>query len=207
MVTPPFGRETNVTTYADILRPGERSRALVFDGLVILAGSLLPALAARIAVPLPFSPVPVTGQTLAVLLLGAVLGSRRGSLAVVAYLAEGAMGGPVFAGGTGGVARLLGPTGGYLFGFVLAAYLVGVLAERGWDRSPLRTAAAMLLGTCVIYLAGLPWLGLFVGPRNALSMGLYPFLVGDALKIVLGVLLLPSGWAILRSLGYEETGR
>ncbi len=119
---------------ADIFRPSVRRYAGVYDAALILGASLLIALSARIAVPVPFSPAPITGQTLAVLLVGALLGSRRGALSVLAYLAEGAMGLPVFAGGGAGILWLLGPTGGYLFGFIAAAFVTGWLAERGWDR-------------------------------------------------------------------------
>jgi biotin transport system substrate-specific component len=151
-----------------------------------------------VAIPLPFSPVPVTGQTLAVLLVGALLGSRRGSLAVLAYIAQGLAGLPVFAGGALGMARLLGPTGGYLVGFVAAAFLVGLLAERGWDRRVLTTAAAMMLGNLVIYAIGALWLAPFVGgPEQALATGVLPFIPGDLVKIAAAALLLPAGWKLL----------
>src|SRR5687768_13758188 len=119
-------------TYADVLRPAERTRALAYDILLILGGSLLLALSAQIVVQKV--PVPITGQTFAVLLVGALLGSRRGGLSLLTYLLEGAAGLPFFAGGTGGIAKLTGPTGGYLIGFMVAAFAVGLLAERGWDR-------------------------------------------------------------------------
>jgi biotin transport system substrate-specific component len=164
-----------------------------------LAGSWLIALSAQVAIPLPFSPVPVTGQTLAVLLVGALLGSRRGSLAVLAYIAQGLAGLPVFAGGALGMARLLGPTGGYLVGFAAAAFLVGLLAERGWDRRVLTTAAAMILGNLVIYAIGALWLAPFVGGlEQALATGVLPFIPGDLVKIVAAALLLPAGWKLLR---------
>ncbi len=184
--------------YADILRPTVRRSALLYDAALVLAGSLLIALSAQIAVPLPFSPVPVTGQTLAVLLVGALLGSRRGSLAVLVYIAQGMAGLPVFAGGAAGPARLLGPTGGYLVGFVAAAYLVGLLAERGWDRRVSTTAAAMALGNVVIYAVGALWLAVFVGGLvPALTAGVMPFIPGDLVKIAIAALLLPAGWKLL----------
>ena len=184
--------------YADILRPTVRRSALLYDAALVLAGSLLIALSAQIAVPLPFSPVPVTGQTLAVLLVGALLGSRRGSLAVLVYIAQGMAGLPVFAGGAAGPARLLGPTGGYLVGFVAAAYLVGLLAERGWDRRVSTTAAAMALGNVVIYAVGALWLAVFVaGLVPALTAGVMPFIPGDLVKIAIAALLLPAGWKLL----------
>lgn len=185
--------------YADILRPTVRRSALLYDAALVLAGSLLIALSAQIAIPLPFSPVPITGQTMAVLLVGALLGARRGSLAVLVYIAEGMAGLPVFApGGAVGPARLLGPTGGYLVGFVAAAYLVGLLAERGWDRRVSTTAAAMALGNVVIYTIGVLWLTVFVGSLSAaLAAGVVPFIPGDLVKIVIAALLLPAGWKVL----------
>lgn len=184
--------------YADLLRPAVRRSAWVYDAALVLAGSWLIALSAQVAVPLPFSPVPVTGQTAAVLLVGALLGSRRGSLAVLVYIAQGAAGLPVFAGGAFGLSRVLGPTGGYLLGFVAAAFLVGLLAERGWDRRPLTTAAAMTLGNIVIYTVGALWLAVFVGGlRQALAVGVVPFLPGDLLKIAVAAILLPAGWKLL----------
>lgn len=184
--------------YADLLRPTLRRSALLYDAALVLGGSLFIALSAQIAVQLPFSPVPVTGQTLAVLLVGALLGSRRGALAVLAYIAEGLAGLPVFAGGAAGLARLAGPTGGYLIGFVVAAYVVGLLAERGWDRRFGTTVAAMTLGNGVIYAIGATWLAVFVGgAAQAWSLGVLPFLPGDALKIILAAVLLPGGWKLL----------
>lgn len=179
-----------------------RTRSLVpplsrrADWAVLLAASLFIGLMAQVSVPLPFTPVPVTGQTFTVLLIGAALGARRGLLAVLAYLAEGLVGLPVFAGGTGGLAHLLGPTGGYLVGFAAAAWTVGALAECGLDRR-LRTAwLAFLAGEIVLYALGLPWLALFVGPRQAVLLGLLPFLPGDLVKALLAALALPTLWGI-----------
>ncbi|MER2598482.1 MAG: biotin transporter BioY [Caldilineales bacterium] len=184
--------------YADVLRPAVRRSAWLYDAALVLGGSWLIALSARVALPLPWSPVPVTGQTLAVLLVAALLGSRRGTLAVLATLAQGVAGLPVFAGGAAGPAWLLGPTGGYWLGFVLAAMLVGTLAERGWDRRMVSSALAMLAGNVVIYMAGVAWLTQFVGGvERALTAGVLPFLVGDLFKIALAALLLPTGWRLL----------
>ena len=191
--------------YADLLRPTMRRSALLYDAALVLGGSLVIALSAQVAIQLPFSPVPITGQTLAVLLVGALLGSRRGALAVLAYIAEGFAGLPVFAGGAAGLARLFGPTGGYLVGFVAAAFLVGWLAERGWDRRFGTTLAAMTLGNLVIYGVGAVWLAVFVGGLSrAWSLGVLPFLPGDAIKIVLAAVLLPGGWKLLGMRGRIE---
>jgi biotin transport system substrate-specific component len=170
----------------------------VYDALLVLAGSALIALSAQVAVPLPFSPVPVTGQTFAVLLVGAALGATRGTAAVMAYLAEGAAGLPVFAGGLAGPAVLLGPTGGYLLGFLPAAWICGALAERGWDRRVPGTLAAMAAGDLAIFAVGVPWLARFVGPENALAFGVVPFLAGNAAKIVLAAGVLPVAWRWVR---------
>jgi len=183
--------------YADILRPVARKQALVYDTVLVLAGSFVLALASQLAIRLPFSPVPVTAQTLAVLLIGAVMGSKRGALAVIAYLAQGATGLPVFAGGLSGVAYMAGPTGGYLAGFVLAAYTTGFCAEKGLDRYLLTAILAMVSGNIAIYLVGLAWLAVYVGMNNVLAMGLYPFIVGDILKLAIASMLLPAGWKLI----------
>jgi biotin transport system substrate-specific component len=185
-------------TIADIARPANRRSARYYDLSLILAFSFFIALLAQAAIPLPFSPVPITGQTLGVLLAGLLLGSRRGAACLLVYLAEGALGLPVFAGGTAGPAVLVGPTAGYLAGFVLAAYLVGRMAERGWDRSYGGTFLAMLLGNLAIYACGVTWLALYLGDfGRALVGGLLPFIPGDLLKILLAVALLPTGWRLL----------
>jgi biotin transport system substrate-specific component len=171
-----------------------------YDLLRALIGSLFIALCAQVTVPLPFTPVPITGQTLGVLLTGAALGSRLGALAVLAYLAEGFAGLPVFAaGGPPGVARLLAPSAGYLVGFLPAAYLVGWLAERGWDRKVWSTVLAMVLGNLVIYACGLLGLARFVPANGLLAAGLLPFLAGDAIKIALAAAALPGAWVATRS--------
>lgn len=188
-------------TYADVLRPSVKRYALLYDIALITVSSFFIALSAQITILLPFSPVPITGQTLAVLLTGALLGSRRGSLCIIAYLIEGATGLPVFAGGQAGLAPILGPTGGYLIGFIAAAYLTGLLAERGWDRRFGTTILAMLLGNIVIYVVGLPYLASFLRTWKIFPIGLYPFIPGDLLKVVIAATLLPSGWKILGKRG------
>ncbi len=183
--------------YADIYRPSIKQYARLYDFALILGGSLFIALAAQIAIPLPFSPVPVTGQTLAVLLTGILLGSRRGSVCLFLYLAEGSIGLPVFAGGAAGLIHLLGPTGGYLLGFVVAAFLTGWLAERGWDRRIATSIIVMLLGNCVIFCFGLLWLAYFVGPARVIGLGLVPFIAGEIVKMIIAAMILPSGWKLL----------
>jgi biotin transport system substrate-specific component len=193
-------------TLVDVIRPDVlgRQRDLL---LVVAFGTLMGALA-QVAVPLPFTPVPVTGQTLGVLLIGALLGSKRGAAAMLMHLAEGLAGLPVFAEGSTawtltrlGVPTIIGPTAGYLLAFPVAAFVVGWLAERGWDRRLLTAAAAMLVGEVVIYAVGLPWLALYVGAERAIPLGLLPFLAGDAVKLALAATALPSGWTLLSRLG------
>jgi biotin transport system substrate-specific component len=183
---------------ADRFRPSAGVSARVYDGLMVLAGSILIALCARMTVLLPISPVPITGQTFAVLLVGALLGWRRGVATVGLYLLEGAAGLPVFAGGLSGLAYMFGPTGGYMVGFLAAAALTGWLAGRGWDRHFVTTAAAMTLGSIVLFLPGVLWLAVLVGLPLAVETGLKPFLPGEAIKIALAAGLLPTAWKVLR---------
>ena len=190
---------TNVT-YAEVFRPTLRVPAFVYDVAVVIGGSLLIALGAQVSARLPFSPVPITAQTLAVLAVGACLGRRRGALSVLAYLAQGLAGLPIFAGGMSGLAYLRGPTGGYLVGFVVAAYITGALAERGWDQRVGTAFAALLLGTLALYAVGLTWLAVFVGVKAVLPLGLYPFIPGDLVKIVCATLVLPAGRKFLSAL-------
>lgn len=178
-----------------LLAPLDWARGLA----LIIAFSLLTALAAQVAIPLPWTPVPITGQTFAVLLTGALLGSRLGALAMIAYLIEGASGLPFFAAGGTGLQRLLfSPTSGYLLSYPAAAFVVGLLAERGWDRRYLTAAAAMAIGSIVILLSGWAWLTRFVGTAAAWQAGVAPFLIGDVIKIALAAAVLPSGWALLK---------
>jgi biotin transport system substrate-specific component len=180
--------------------PAPRSlpRPLV-DALWIVAASVFVAACARISFQLPFTPVPITGQTFAVLLTGITLGTRRGFLALALYLLEGWMGLPVFAGGTAGGAILVGKTAGYLWSYPVAAAFVGWLAGKGWDHRPLTAAGAMSLGSLIILTTGALWLSLFVGGLlPALMLGVVPFLPGDVVKLTLAAGLFPSAWAIVR---------
>lgn len=188
---------TNATVTA-VFRPCEKKLARFYDIALIVGGSLFIAFSAQLAVWLPFSPVPVTGQTFAVLMVGALLGSRRGFFSVLLYLIEGSAGMPVFATARAGLPVLLGPTGGYLVGFLAAAYLTGLLAEKKWDRRVSSTILAMLLGNACIYAFGMLWLSCLMGlSRAVFAVGLYPFIVGDIAKITLAAVLLPSGWKLL----------
>jgi biotin transport system substrate-specific component len=182
-------------TLYDFLTSSSRSDILR-SILTVLAGTALLWLSAKASVP--FYPVPMTLQPLAVLLLGAALGPRLAGATVATYLLEGAAGLPVFAAG-GGIAYLMGPTGGYLVGFLIAAIGVGALAQRGWDRNILTMALAMAIGVALIYLPGVLWLSKLFGWQVGFGKGLLPFLYGDALKIAIGALLMPAAWQIIRS--------
>ena len=182
-------------TLATTLWPARGGAALARGLVLAVGGSALVAVSAQIQVPL--QPVPITMQTFAVLVVGMAYGWRLGAATLALYLAEGAVGLPVFAGGAGGVAVLFGKTGGYLFGFVLAAAIVGWLAQRGWDRRPVRTAVAMLLGNMAIYIPGLLLLGAYIGAAKAVQFGLMPFLLGDTLKLLLAAAALPLAWKLV----------
>ncbi len=179
-------------TLADMVWPAKAEGKAIRWALLTIGGSAFVAAASQIYVPL--QPVPITMQTFAVLVIGAAYGWRLGAGTLALFLAEGAVGLPVFAEFKGGLSALFGPTGGYLFGFVLAAGVVGWLAERGWDRRPHMTALAMLLGNVLIYVPGLLWLAKFVGTDQVLALGMTPFLLGDGLKLLLAVAALPLAW-------------
>ncbi|MEX2298577.1 MAG: biotin transporter BioY [Dongiaceae bacterium] len=182
-------------TFAEALWPVRRESRTIRALILMAVGVLLLWLSAKIQIPL--WPVPLTMQTFVVLTLGLAYGPRLGLATVVAYLAAGAVGLPVFSGGWdegGGIVHLYGPTGGYLVGFAVAAWICGRLAERGWDRSPVEAVLAMLIGNLVIYVLGVSWLATQIGTVPALQHGLLPFLAGDALKIALGAVTLPLAW-------------
>jgi biotin transport system substrate-specific component len=169
-----------------------RHTGLAANGVLVIGAVAFISLAAQLQIPLPFSPVPVTGQTFAVLVTGAVLGARLGAASTALYLVGGAIGFPIFAGASAGLSRVTGPTGGYLVGFIVAAFVVGLLAKRG--SAPWRTASAMVVGQVVIYAFGLAWLSRFPLPIGLPEAGLYPFLVGDVYKLVLAVAAVRSAW-------------
>ena len=159
-------------------------------------------LASQVEIPLGFTPVPISGQTFAVLLVGAAYGPALGGLTLLAYLGVGLLGAPVYSGGDSGWAIVKGATGGYLVGFVLAAVLTGWLARRRWDRRFNSAVAAMLSGSVVVYLLGLPWLAhvASLDLEGTLEAGLYPFVVGDLLKLYLAGMLLPAAWKLVSRL-------
>ena len=169
-----------------------RSVSLVF------VFSLLTALAAQIVIPV--GAVPITAQTFAVLLTGALLGSRLGAMAMIVYLIEGASGLPFFYGGHAGLAHLLGPTGGYLVAFPAAAFVTGAFAENGWDKRFLTAVAAMAVGSAIIMVAGWAWFSFVThtAPGVAFKLSIAPFLIGDVIKIALAAAMLPAGWSLLK---------
>ena len=167
--------------------------------LLTLAGSALITLCTQISLPL--FPVPMTLQTFAVFLIGLTYGWRLGGITVALYLLEGALGLPVFSGGKGGMIVFMGPTAGYLVGFLLAATACGWFAERGFDRSYFKLLVALLVGNVLLYASGLLWLGTLIGwDKPVLEYGLYPFIGGDLLKIAMAVLLLPTAWKVVNRL-------
>jgi len=187
-------------TLADLL-PAVRWR----NAVLVVGGALLTAAAAQVSIPLGFTPVPVSGQTLAVLLVAATLGARRAVLSQSLYWVLGAVGLPFYSGGTGGWSVATGSTFGYFMGFVAAAALVGHLAERGQDRNVVTSFTAMVAGTAVIYLTGVTWLAFTLGVpfyagdgNDAFTMGLAPFLAGDLVKLIVAALATPTVWALVR---------
>jgi len=180
-------------------------RSRVRDVVAVVGFALLTALAAQITIPLGFTPVPITGQTFAVLLAGGVLGANRGAMSMGLYVALGAIGLPFYAEGAGGWTAATGATAGYLVGFVVAAFVVGKMAEHGQDRKLSTSIPAFLAGTLIIYGIGAGWLAYDLGlpltaeagESSAISLGVAPFLVGDVLKALLAGALLPAAWRFL----------
>ncbi len=194
---------------ADYLRPQQATPKYLYEALLVLSGVAIVAASAQVSIPMP-SGVPITGQTFAVLLVGAALGMRRGMATLTTYLLAGLAGAPIFAGGIGGPQVAVGPTMGFLIAFIPAAGLVGHLAERGWDRTNFRTIAAMTLGTAVIFAGGLLWGAVWLHTAGVvtnmdlsarlgtLMAGFFvPYLPGAAIKIALAILTLPVAWNFL----------
>src|SRR3954454_16529642 len=186
-----------------LVRPNSRVAALVADCVLVALGVSLIALSAQVTFHLPNTPVPFTGQTFAVLLVGGAYGATRGFATMAAYLVVGGLGYGVFAGHASGwdVLKFSSASGGYLVGMLVAAALVGWLADRGWDRRPTRSLPAMILGNVVIYAFGATWLAFALDPnltpQQAWNLGVKDFLVGDAIKMLLAAGLLPAGWKLV----------
>jgi len=201
-IAPDFSRvgvyRTERTTFVDVVFPpqatGLKTRCWLRKIALILGFSIFTAISAKIRIYLPFTPVPITGQTLAVLLTGTSLGSQMATLSIAIYLLAGVVGIPVFSGKSAGVTYLFGSTGGYLIGFLIAVYVVGRLAERGTDRSLKSCFPAMLLGNLIIYAFGLAWLARFVPMNKLLAVGLIPFILGDLVKLALASVIMPICW-------------
>ena len=181
-------------TLADIAAP--RSSALM-NVLLVVAASLVTAAAAQLEIRLPFTPVPISGQTFAVLMSGIVLGARRAFAAQMLYLVQGAAGMPFFSGGAAGALHLVGPTGGYLMAFPFAAALTGALAENAWDRKPVTTFLTMLAGSTIIFVLGLAQLSRYLPANQLLASGLLPFIPGDIIKSLLATAALPLVWRLV----------
>lgn len=185
-------------TIADIVWPSRPQARAFRAAALMLLGVCLLTLSAKIQIP--FWPVPMTMQTLVVLVIGMAYGWRLGAATVLAYLMAGAAGLPVFAGTPArgiGVAYMMGPTGGFLLGFLVSAAVVGFLGERGWDRSIPRTAVAMVLGQAIITLTGVAWLAVLFNLPKAIEVGFKPFLAASLLKVALGIVLMPAIWKLL----------
>jgi biotin transport system substrate-specific component len=191
-----------MTTLALAVPSPRAANRLAYRIAIVVAGSLLVAALAQVEIRLWFTPIPITGQTLGVLVVGAALGPELGVASLLLYLAEGAIGLPFFAGGAHGwsLLALSSVYGGYLWGFVVAAALVGYLARHGWDRTLRSSIGAMFLGEAALYTVAVPWLAFAggVSVQKALMLGLYPFVLGDALKLLAAAGLLPAAWRFLR---------
>jgi len=201
--------KTRVMTMVDALLPDmSRARDIARDVLLVIAFAGIIALSARLAFNI--GPVPITGQTFGVLLTGALLGSRRGACSVMTYLAIGAAGMPFWFSPTTlpGVAAFAGPTAGYLIGFIPAAFVMGLLAERGWDRRVWTAVIAMVISLVVLYALGLSWLAVWLHrhgvDKSVLAVGLTPFLPGEALKIALASAAMPGGWWLMKRFGAKQ---
>jgi biotin transport system substrate-specific component len=186
-------------TYCELLKPNTKIFALLYDLVLILLGTAALTFSAYVRIPLPFTPVPLTGQTFTVLFIGVLYGSKRGALCLLFYLLIGIAGMPVFQGGKAGLEYFLGPTGtgGYLIGFVAAAFVTGYLAEYKFDRSFWKTFTTMCLGNIVIYIFGSSWL-LILGFQNVIVLGVLPFIPGDLIKSLIATLYLPTGWKLIQ---------
>ncbi len=195
-----------------IARPSGRARAVALDAALVVAGAAVVALLAQLEVPL--WPVPITGQTLAVVVVGAALGARRGAAALVTYLLAGLAGLPVFAGFTGTVAALAKPSFGFVIGFVFAAFVAGWFAERAWDRRPLLAFVGFVAASAFPFVFGIPYMAFILnvvgggafGVGEILQFGLWPFILGGLVKAALAALLIPAAWAGVRAVDRRKNG-
>lgn len=182
-------------TLAATLWPAAQGRRLARNAALAFGGALALAVSAKVQVP--FYPVPMTLQTLVVLVMGAAFGARLAAATVALYLVEGLVGLPVFAGAGAGPLYMAGPTGGFLIGFLFAAALVGYLADRGWDRSWARLLVAMTLGHVVLFVFGFAWLAFLIGPAKALTAGVAPFVLATIVKTLLAAALVLAAWGVV----------
>ena len=189
----------NNKVLSEVLAPQEGTQLLLKKAVLVMAGIALLAIAAKIKVPM--FPVPMTMGTFAVLTMGAAFGARLGLVTILGYMLIGALGFDIFAGSSAenfGLTYMMGGTGGYLVGYVLAVLALGTLARAGWDRSAPKMAGAMLLGNALIYVPGLIWLGMLYGwDKPILQWGLTPFLLGDVLKLAMAAIILPLTWKMV----------
>jgi biotin transporter BioY len=189
-------KNNNLTLIHEILpRIESKFLTLVRDVILILSFAVLTGVSAKLKIEI--GQVPITGQTLVVLLSGVLLGSKKGAISQISYLLGGLSGLPWFSRG-GGMGYILSPTFGYIIGFAMSAYLVGILVEKGWNRNIITTILTMLIGSIAIYIPGLLWLAKFVGLSKAAVIGLYPFILGDLLKIITAVSILSLSWKIIK---------
>jgi biotin transport system substrate-specific component len=182
------------TMIRSLVKPVSAQSEFLTDAFLVVIGSLFVGAMSQVSVPLPFSPIPITGQTFAILLLGLTYGKSLTVYTLILYLVEGISGWPVFAGGKAGLAVLMGPTGGYLIGFIFGGMLIAELVARGFGKSPIKVFFASLTGNIVIYAFGVLGLMRFMDFPTALSLGVFPFLIGDVVKAILASASVPAAW-------------
>ena len=177
----------------NLIRVESKNQAMLKNILLILSGTIFLALMSQLTIPLPFTPVPITGQTFAVMLIGLVYGKKLGSSTVITYIAAGSAGLPIFAGFSGGL-PFFTPSGGYIIGFFFAALICGYFADKGWTKYPVKLIAVLIIAHTVLYFFGLLQLNIFLPNKNVFAIGLYPFIAGDVIKMMILSALLPTVW-------------
>jgi biotin transport system substrate-specific component len=175
-----------------------KSQKIVFETGLVISGSILIALLSQLSVILPFSPVPLTGQTFGVFLIAVLFGAKRSAATMMTYLTEGLCGLPVFSKAGFGVAHLIGPSGGYLIGFLLAVYFIGYLSDRGYSKNFYKMSLMLIAGNLLIYICGCAWLSVFLGIKKAIICGAVPFIAGDLIKIMLISGFIPASWKVIK---------